>query len=161
MWKEELKRELRPFVRDRAVWVWWVMGMGVAATVWVWGQFLPGLAGQLAWAATVGVWIFAAYGYFERRAQNRADRAVDLMLSVDVPVWVQLDTATNALLADREPKATWYRVSVRGQEIGRIEHVPDSAADRRWMARKVGSSSSTGYRTKRAACEALVRHSIH
>lgn len=160
---QELAADLRELTRDHERWVWLAGGLCASmSALWLWWFLIPGLPGALAWVGTVSAWMVAMSMRAQQRRERSANRAVDLMLTVDVDggvhVRVELDTAANELLADREPKATWYRASAWGRQIGRIEHNPDSAADRRWMAWiDNGVPSGTGHRTKTAACEALVR----
>lgn len=164
MWQEfktELKAELRRFASDREIWVWFAVAMvalvgGTLVIAWL----EPGLPGVLTWSAAFGAWIIALNVRMAKRGTARENQARDMMFSVDVHAWIEVDHAANKLLPETEQRHTWYQVSVHERRIGQIEHCPESEADRRWMAWRNGSMVASGHRSKRAACEALIHQRV-
>jgi hypothetical protein len=166
MWQEfksELKAELRRLASDREMWAWFAVALvvvvgGVAVIAWQ----MPGLPGVLAWAAAFSAWIIALNVRMAKRGTVRENQPRNMMFSVGLHVWIEVDQAANELLPETEQHHTWYRVSVSGCQIGRIEHCPESGVDRRWMACLQGGAvpRASGHHSKRGACEALIKHAL-
>ena len=159
MW-EAVKNEVREFAGDLEMWVWLAAGIStVPLTLAVNAVMGPGLLVALSWAGMTLVWMIALSMRTQQRTDRRENQADVIQMSVDVLAHVELDREHGERHLAHGKR--WYSVFVGGEEVGRIEYLPEAHRSRRWQAHyptKIPSSSA--YSSKRRACESLTRRAF-